>query len=222
MAETLSLVAQSRDTEMTPRALRREGIVPGILYGNQYASVSLQFAEPALRRMLNTVGTTRLFSLTVPDANMRETVLVRDVQRDPVSGSLVHVDLYRVVADQPITTAVPLLIHGEAPVVEEGGVVNTLLNELEISCLPGDLPEHIIVDISVLTDMDSAIYVSDLAIPEGVTILVEADTAVARVVAPRALTEEELEAEALEAGELEGEEMADEETSEEFSEQESE
>ncbi len=204
MAQTLSLVAQSRDTAKTPRALRREGMVPGVLYGNKFAPVSLQFAEPALRRMLNTVGTTRLFSLTVPDADMLETVLVRDVQRDPVSGSLVHVDLYRIVADQPITTVVPLLMHGEAPVVEEGGVVNTLLNELEISCLPADLPEHIIVDLSVLTEMDSAIYVRDLTIPDGVTVLVDPDTAVVRVVAPRALAEEEMEAE-----ELEGEETAD-------------
>lgn len=202
MAELLTLVAQSRDAEKTPRALRREGSVPGVLYGNQFASVSLQFPEPALRRLLNTVGTTRLFLLNVADQGLNETALVRAVQKHPVTGGLVHVDLYRIVADQAITTAVPLRMHGEAPAIEEGGVVNTLLDELEIECLPKDLPDHIVVDLSTLTGMDSAIHVRDLAIPEGVTVLVDVDTVVARIVAPRGGAEEEAE-------EIEAEEEAE-------------
>ncbi|MHB1318288.1 MAG: 50S ribosomal protein L25 [Anaerolineae bacterium] len=193
MAELLTLVAQSRDLEKTPRALRREGSVPGVLYGNQFASVSLQFPEPVLRRLLNTVGTTRLFVLDVADQGLSETALVRAVQKHPVTGGLVHVDLYRIVADQAITTAVPLRMHGEAPAIEEGGVVNTLLDELEIECLPKDLPDHIVVDLTALTGMDSAIHVRDLAIPEGVTVLIDQDTVVARIVAPRGGAEEEAE-----------------------------
>lgn len=199
MAELLTLVAQSRDTDKTPRALRREGSVPGVLYGNQFDSVSLQFPEPALRRLLSTVGTTRLFLLNVADQGMNETALVRAVQKHPVTGGLVHVDLYRIVADQAITTAVPLRMHGEAPAIAEGGVVNVLLDELEIECLPKDLPDHIVVDLSTLTGMDSAIHVRDLAIPEGVTILIDVNTVVARIVAPRGGAEEE--GEAAEAGE---------------------
>jgi large subunit ribosomal protein L25 len=206
MAELLTLVAQSRDMETTPRALRREGMVPGVLYGNQFASVSLQFPEPALRRLLNTVGTTRLFLLSVADQSMNETALVRAVQKHPVTGGLVHVDLYRIVADQVITTAVPLRMHGEAPAIEEGGVVNTLLDELEIECLPKDLPDHIVVDLSTLTGMDSAIHVRDLAIPEGVTVLADVDTVVVRIVAPRGGAEEEEEGEETEAAEVVDEE----------------
>jgi large subunit ribosomal protein L25 len=190
MAEILTLVAQSRDMGKTPRALRRDGMVPGVLYGNQFASVSLQFPEPVLRRLLNSVGTTRLFLLNVADQSMNETALVRAVQRHPVTGGLLHIDLYRIVADQAITTSVPLRMHGEAPVVEQGGVVNVLLNQLEIECLPGVLPDHITVDLSTLTAMDSSIRVSDLSIPEGVTVLVDADAFVASVVAPRGVEEE--------------------------------
>ena len=208
MAELLTLEAQSRDTEMTPRALRRDGIVPGVLYGNQFASVSLQFAEPILRRLLNTVGTTRLFMLNVADQSMNETALVRDVQRHPVSGSLLHVDLYRIVADQAITTAVPLRMHGEAPAIEDGGILNTLLGELEIECLPRNLPDHIVVDLSTLTDMDSAIHVRDLVIPEGVTVLVDSDSVVVRIVTPRGVVEEEAE-EIEEYGEIEKGESAE-------------
>ncbi|NLT73769.1 MAG: 50S ribosomal protein L25 [Chloroflexi bacterium] len=191
MAQTLTLEAQSRDTQSTPRALRREGFVPGVLYGNQFDSVALQIPERALSRVLNTVGTTRLFSLSVSDRSLSETVLVRAVQRHPVTGSLLHIDLYRIVAGQAITTAVPVRAHGEAPATEEGGVVSLLLNELEIECLPADLPEQIVVDLSALTEMDSVIYVSDLSLPEGVTALIDAEAVVARVLAPRAAEEEE-------------------------------
>jgi large subunit ribosomal protein L25 len=191
MAESLTLVAQTRDAGKTPRALRRDGLVPGVLYGNQYESVSLMFPEPALRRLLNTVGTTRLFNVAVADRNLTEMVLVRAVQKHPVSGGLLHIDLYRIVADQMITTEVPLRMHGDAPAIIDGGVVNVLLDELEVECLPKDLPDHITVDLSTLTEMDSVIRVRDLTIPEGVTLLIDADAVVVHVVAPRGGEEEE-------------------------------
>jgi len=207
MAESLTLLAQARDETIKPKALRRSGIVPGVVYGHQFPSVSLQFPEPTLRRLLSKAGTTHLVNLVVPESGLSETVLIRDVQRHPVSGALLHVDLYRIVADQPITTAVPVRAHGEAPAIVIGGVVNMLLDEIEVECLPRDLPDHISVDLSVLTHMDSAIFVRDLPIPGNVTVLTDADTPVARIVAPRG-------AEEAEAGEAEEAEEP-EETSEE-------
>ncbi|MGI6367941.1 MAG: 50S ribosomal protein L25 [Anaerolineae bacterium] len=212
MAQTLALAAQTREAAKTPRALRREGIIPGVLYGNKYPAVSLQFSEPALRRLLETAGTTHLFTVNVPEQGLSEMALVRAVQRDPVTGNLWHVDLYRVVADQEITTEVPLRLEGEAPVEQQGGVVNQLLTHLEVSCLPADLPDHIVVDISSLVEMDSAIYISDLVLPARVTALADQELAVVRVVVPRSTAEAE---EGEEAEGAEDEQAADAEGSDE-------
>ncbi len=206
MAEMTTLVARPRDFDKTPRAMRREGLIPGVLYGYRYEARPLQFDGPALQQIIRTAGTTRLINLKIEGQDQDEIVLVREIQRDPVTGNMLHIDLYRTIADQPITSTVPLVTQGEAPAVELGGVVNQLLDQLDIECLPRDLPEQITVDLSRLVDTDSAILVSDLDIPEGVTVLNEMDDSVVRIVIPRAaIEEEEEEAEAALAEALEAE-----------------
>jgi large subunit ribosomal protein L25 len=111
------------------------------------------------------------------------------VQRDPVTSRLLHIDLYRTQAGEAVRLTVPLVHVGEAPVVEVGGVVLSLLDELEIECLPRDVPEAIHVDLSSLVDMQSVITVADLAIPEGVTVLTDPETDVVRVSLPTKMEE---------------------------------
>jgi large subunit ribosomal protein L25 len=180
-----TLSAQPRDTAVTPRALRRNGFVPGVVYGKQFSTIALQFNEPQLRKVLGMVGTTHLMNLEVEGGIANETVLVRDVQRDPINGALLHIDLYRIMSDQLITTEIGLHAFGEAPAVILGGTIMVLLDALQVECLPGDLPDRLTVDLSALTDMDSVIRVEDLPVPQGVTVLTDADTVVARVVAQR-------------------------------------
>ncbi len=208
MADLMNLAAEPRDRNRTTRALRRDGVIPGVLYGNQYDSRSLQFDELDLRRLVSAVGMTRLIKLEIEGTGDTETILIREVQRDPVTERILHVDLYRIVAGQLMTSTVQLITEGEAPAIEEGGVVNQLLDELDIECMPEDLPESIIVDVSVLIDLDSVITIADLPIPEGVTVLHDHADAVARVVIPRAAVEleEAEEAAALEAALEEAEE----------------
>ncbi len=196
MAEMRTLAASLRDRDMTPRAMRRAGWVPGVLYGYGYAARSLQFEERSLQQVVQAVGTTRLIDLSIEGQRENETVLVREIQRDTVTGHLLHIDLYRTIADQEITSTVPLITQGEAPAVELGGVVNQLLDQLDIQCLPKDLPDAIAVDLGRLDSMDAAVLVSDLIIPEGVTVLSDMDAPVARIVIPRAAIEEEVEEEA--------------------------
>ncbi len=209
---------------MTPRAMRRAGLIPGVLYGYGYDARPLQFNEHALQQIIRAAGTTRLINLTIEGQPENEIVLVREIQRDTVSGHMLHIDLYRTIAGQAITSTVPLIAHGQAPAIEEGGVVNQLLDQLDIECLPKDLPEAISVDLTRLDSLDSVILVSGLDIPEGVTILNDMDAAVARIVIPRAAIEEEeaLEAEAELAAEVEGAEGAEEAPAEDASADESE
>lgn len=195
MASTITLTAEPRSAEMRPKALRRAQLVPGVLYGPQFESRSLQFDVRGLTRVLQQAGTSALIELTIDGTEGTEIVLVRDIQRHPVNRAILHVDLYRTQADVAIRLEVPLVQRGEAPVLEQEGVyLNTQLDALEIECLPGDVPASIEVDITRLVDMDSAITVADLEIPAGVTVLTPMDADVVRpAIAAVEIEEEELE-----------------------------
>lgn len=183
MTEEIRLTAYARDRTIKPRALRRQGQTPGVLYGQGSPGRMLRFDAAALERVIRQAGMNQLVALDLEEG--AQTTLLRDVQRDPVSGKTLHVDFYRVIAGQKLTSTVPIIARGHSPAVEAGGVVNQLLDALEIECLPGDLPADIVVDLALLTEMGSAITVADLPIPPGVTALAPLNTDVLRVVAPR-------------------------------------
>jgi large subunit ribosomal protein L25 len=162
--------------------LRREGLVPAVLYGHETDSVPLQVEERELNRVLAQAGGHRLIALKVGRARKRQMALARDVQWDVITGKPLHVDFYAVVMTEKITTEVPLLFVGEAPAAEEvGAMVLQGLDEVEIECLPGDLIEAIEVDLSGLEEIDQAIYVGDLRLPPTVDVLTDAEELVAKV-----------------------------------------
>lgn len=201
MPTQIPLSAQPRDETKTPRALRREGIVPGVLYGRRFEPTKLQFGQQLLARVVSRAGYSHFVSVDM-DGGEQHQALFREVQRDPVSGKLLHVDLYRVLADEKLRSTVPLLLVGEAPAVEEeGGVLVQQLDYVEVECFPGDLPEGIEIDISGLVDLHAHIAVSDLKVPDGVDVLTDSDTVVVQVSVPRAVVEEEVEEEELVLGE---------------------
>ncbi len=180
MASMITLTALPRSNDAKPKALRRAQYVPGVLYGPQYETRALQFESARLLRVLQQAGTSHLLELTIDGVQGTELVLVREIQRHPVSRALLHVDLFRTQADVAIRLEVPIVHRGEAPAILHGGYVNTLLDALEIECLPRNVPDSIVVDLSVLVDMDSEITVADLVVPEGVTVLTPADAVVVR------------------------------------------
>ena len=190
MAETIVLNAKPREAG-TPKALRRAGWVPGVIYGRGSAADSLQFPRPQLETVYMKAGTNRIIELHIEGIEAPGMALFREVQRDPVGGALLHVDLYRVLAGQTITSVVPIVLVGSAPAVMLGGNVNQLVSELEIECLPQDLPSAIMVDISALVDLHSAISLDDLDIPLGVTVLNPPDSDIVRVHTQHAEAEEE-------------------------------
>ncbi len=183
------------------KRLRREGWVPGVMYGHGFEPVPLKFDKYDLRAVLSQVGGSQLINVKVDDADEVEFALLRDVQRDVITGDLLHVDFYRVMMTETITTEIPLLTTGESPIAErKEGILLHGVSEIEVECLPGDLVDAIEVDLSELTEIGQAISVADLAVPSGVNVLTDPDEMIARLVPleevelerPAAEVEEEL------------------------------
>jgi large subunit ribosomal protein L25 len=194
--EQIELKAQKREVlGKKVKSLRREGLIPAVLYGHETKSVPLQIEERELNRVLAQAGAHRLIALKVGRSRKRQMALARDVQWDVISGKPLHIDFYAVVMTEKITTAVPLVLVGEAPAADlVGAMVLQGLDEVEIECLPGDLIEAIEVDLSGLEEIDQAIYVKDLPLPPTVDILTDIEETVARVTwaAAEVVEEEEI------------------------------
>ncbi|MEX0930836.1 MAG: 50S ribosomal protein L25, partial [Candidatus Paceibacterota bacterium] len=190
MAKKFTLKIQDRSEK--PGVVRRNGFIPGILYGhNLKANKNIQVVSLEFSKVLREAGHSSLVTLDT-EKDGQHTVIIRDVQLHPVKGNIVHADFYQVRLDQEITADIPLHFVGESPAVKDlGGVFIRNIDEIEVEALPQDLPPEIEVDISVLKDFDSIIHVSDLNLPKGVTALNEDEDVIALVQAPR--TEAELE-----------------------------
>ncbi|MGD8967483.1 MAG: 50S ribosomal protein L25 [Anaerolineae bacterium] len=194
------------------KRLRREGWVPGVIYGRDFESVPLQFDKYDLRDVLSQVGGSQLINVKIDNADEPEAALLRDVQRDVITGDLLHVDFYRVMMTETITTEIPLLTTGESPVAEQKeGILLHGISEIEVECLPGDLVDALEVDLSELTEVGQAILVEDLAVPSGISILTDPDEMILRLVPLEEVELErpaaELEEELIMAEELEGVEV---------------
>jgi large subunit ribosomal protein L25 len=195
------------------RKLRAAGRVPGVVYGRGMDPVAVAVERLALARAFKTdAGRNVLIDLQVgSDTHL---TLARELQRDPVRGTLLHVDFLKIARDVAIEVDVPVHITGESPGVKEGGVIEHHLWSVRVSCLPGNVPERLDADVSrmVIGDM---LRVADLIVPDGVTVLTEPNEAVLGVVVPQILkveeevpAEEALVAEGEAAAAAEGEEPA--------------
>ncbi len=198
------------------RFLRRQGVTPAHLFGHGLDSLALQCDTPILQRTIARAGMTRLITLAIEGDKHPRSVFIREIQREPRSGELLHVDFYQVKKTDKIRFDVPIILVGEAPAMKEKGRVLThSLSSLSLECLPDKLPPNIEVDLSPLEEIEQAIFVRDLALGPDITIITDPGQMVVRVsearieveeVVEEAVAEEELvgeEAEAEEAGEAE-------------------
>lgn len=189
MAKAQQLEGKIREGKA--RSARRQGMVPGVLYGHGLASKSVEVDIKQFTKLLKTAGFSSLVNLKLSDGSTHN-VLIRDIQAHPLKGLITHVDFYQVRLDEKIEAKVPLRFTGEASAVKDlGGVLVRNIDELEVTALPTDLPHDIEVDITSLTGFDKVIRVTDIALPEGVALKHEADAVVALVQEPR--SEQELE-----------------------------
>lgn len=186
----LEVQPRSETGKGAARSVRRSGMIPGVLYGQAKETVSIKIDRRKLRNLLKTEGVeTSLINLELPGQE-QETTMIKKIQRDPVSREILHTDLLRISLDEEITTTVPIVTIGQPVGVEEsGGVEEFPLRELQIRCLPTEIPENIEVDVSEL-EIGDMIQVSDLKIPEGIEVLDNPETAVAGVRPPTIIEEE--------------------------------
>lgn len=168
------------------RRLRRQGLTPVNVYGHGIPSAAMQVETRSLLRALARAGKSTLLTLAVEGQEPR-TVLVRDIQLDPRTHSLFHVDFYQVKLTEKIKVEVPLHFLGEAPAASRGGALVHLLTAVELECLPQDMPQVIEVDLSGLEEFGQAIHVRELPLPPKVAILTDLEEMVAKVEPPRVL-----------------------------------
>jgi len=184
------------------RRLRAEGWIPAVLYGKDTPPVSLQIDEATWRQVFAGGGSRGMVTLKSKGKRKKQQALIREVQRDPISRRVLHVDFQQVLMTETLRTEVPVVVLGIPPVVERAeGVLITGLTQIEVECLPGNIPSHIEVDVSSIDALGQPITVADLPLPEGVTAVPDANEMVATVVALRREEEEEIEEEVLEGEE---------------------
>ena len=164
------------------RFLRRQGIIPIHLFGHNVESLALQCDAAQLQRVLAQAGKTRLINLKLDKAKRPRNVVVREIQRDLLTGGLLHVDFYQVRMAEKIKVEVPIVPVGEAPALKlKENMLLQGLNNLTIECLPDKIPASIEVDLNSLTEVEQAIHVRDITLDEGVAILNDPEHVVVKI-----------------------------------------
>ncbi len=209
MAKHETLKAEKREAKGTTasKRLRREGVVPAVIYGSSQREYMIQMDSKSFFDIAKKQASHNfLVDLQIEGAQEKSKLaIVQDIQRDPLNGSLIHVDFRAVSENESISATVPIHLLGEAEGVKNGGILEQLLHEIEVSCRPNDLPESIENHVEELKLGDS-LKVGELNLPDGVTVRMDAEVLVANVAQPRLATAAEEEAEAAAA---EGEEGAE-------------
>lgn len=180
------------------RRLRRDGLIPAVVYGAKQPAVPVTVNPVDLHAILGSgAGENTLLKLRLKGKDAERPAMIKDYQVDPVTGRVIHADFIRIEMSHKITVSVPVRLRGTAPgVKEQGGVLEVVQRELEVECLPADIPEAIEADISELHIGDH-VRVDGIDGTENVEILHEADTVVVTILAPRAVEEVVAEEEAV-------------------------
>jgi large subunit ribosomal protein L25 len=186
MAQQVELVVTPREVMgKANKRLRKAGIIPANISGHKQASQAIQVEALPFDRLQRAHAATKIIALKLPD-NTTQTVLIRQVQRGPRSGKIVHIDFSRVSLDEQVTVKISLHFVGEAPAVKaEKGVMLHLLDTLEVTCAASDIVGHIDVDVSVLEHIDSILHASDVKLPANYILVTSPDEGVVKVAATR-------------------------------------
>src|ERR1700693_3284359 len=213
MATSLELSASVRsETGRHVHAVRRRGEVPAVLYGQNVEPQNLAIDARSLRKVWHGAGHSHLVDLALDGGRARK-VLIRELQSNPRTPKLIHVDLFAVNLREKLTVEIPLIPIGESPAVSDLklGVLQQIITSVKVECMPGDIPAQLDVDISGLVDIDQGVRLAEVPLPERVTLAtgVDPDEVGLKVAQVRVAVEaEEVEAEPVE-GEAEAVEATD-------------
>ncbi len=190
------------------KVLRRAGLTPANIFGHHVESLAIQVSTDELKHVLRTAGRNDIVYLRLDGQEARPT-FVRAVQQNPVSDAILHVDFLQISLKEKVRLDVPLHLVGLAPAVDRlGGILMHGLDHVAVEALPTDVPSFIEIDVSGLEEIGDAVKVSDLPIPEGVTVLTDMEQVVAKVAPPAVELVVEEEVAAAEAAEAEAAEAA--------------
>ena len=194
MADDLTLQLEPRAlTGKKVRRLRREGIVPGNVYGRGRESVAVQASLVELRRVFRAVDRNAVVTAQISGEGETRPVVLRSVQRHPVTHDVEHVDLYHIDLNRPIHSSVRVLIVGEelCEAITLGGVLVHSMDSVMLEALPMDMPAELTIDVSALEHFGQSVHVSELTLPEGVRALSDPTAQLATIIAPRLAEEDE-------------------------------
>lgn len=189
--DTINLTAKLREkTGKQVKGLREQKILPAVIYGRGFETQNLEVAYDEFEKIYEKAGENTVINLSI--GNDIKNVLIYYATKDNIANKFTHIDFYQIRMDEKITANVPLVFEGEAPAVKAlGGVLVKNIHEVEVSSLPAKMPHEIKVNLAKLRTFDDSIYVSDLAIEQGVEVANEAGTVVVSVVPPRSEAEME-------------------------------
>ena len=194
MAELILQAINRSVSGKKTRFLRRQGITPTHLFGHNLKSLALQCDTANLQRIVAQAGETRPVNLKIEGEKLPRMAFIREVQKNEITGQLLHVDFYQVKKTEKIKVDVPIVLVGEAPAMEEKGRTLTHgVTSLSIECLPGEVPPRIEVDLSHLEELEQPIHVRDIALSPDITVTTDPEQLVVKVSEARAVVEEVIE-----------------------------
>lgn len=170
------------------RRLRKSGVIPGVIYGKS-GTESIQVNEPEFRILMRSIAGSAALVEVSDDAGFRHLSVIENIQRDPVTDNFLHVDFHEIATNELMTVTAPIHLKGESEGVKsENGVLEFLMHHIDIKCLPKDLPDYVIVDISGLK-LNEALHLKDLPKLEGVTYIGDPEQLIVAVSEPKTMEE---------------------------------
>ena len=191
MAERdLNATMRKEKGKQAGKKLRKDGYIPGIIYGHGESAIPLSIESKTLNQILEkSFGDHIIFNVKIEGREDAKAVL-KEIQRDPISREIMHVDFQHVHAGEALTVLVPIVLTGSSPGVKEGGILEHILRKVEVRCLPSQIPDHLVMDISQLTLGDS-LHVKDIE-AGALRILDDAEAPIVSILVPKAKVEEEV------------------------------
>ena len=202
----LKLKAEKRDVlGKKTRFLRRQGVTPAHIFGHGIESLALQCDSLELQHIVRRSGATRLIDINIKGEKHPRSAFIREVQQNTLSGQLLHVDFYQINKTEKITADIPVVLTGESPALKtKDNMLEHMLNEIGVECLPGNMPPQIEIDISILEEAGQAVHVKDLALGADITVTTDPEQVIVKIIRTKMAAAEEAE----EAAEAEAAETA--------------